>query len=175
MYALLNSHTLLISKRDIWYDKEAFYDYLNKNKVTHMNATPSFLKQYDLSQVKYLKRLCVSGEAFSEAFYKKITKEFKEPILNGYGPTECSIGAIVNLIKHKKDNIYSIGSLLSNLKCYILDNNKQMVPIGAAGELYLGGVGVACGYLNRDDLTQEKFISNMFHTDLEKKQKQSTL
>jgi N-(5-amino-5-carboxypentanoyl)-L-cysteinyl-D-valine synthase len=155
-------------KRDLLLDHEKFYSYLNENKVTHLNATPSFLHQYNLSKIKHLRRLCVSGEAFSEAFYKKITNEFNVPILNGYGPTECSIGSIVNLVSQKKDNIYSIGSLVSNLKCYLLNKNKQLVPIGALGELYLGGVGVTKGYLNRDDLTSERFISNPFQSDLEK-------
>ncbi len=83
---------------------------------------------------------------------------------NVYGPTEATIWATLNKITHEYLKVSAqlkyipIGRPLNNLKIYILDKFLQPVPIGVAGELYIGGVGVAKGYLNRETLNQERFI-----------------
>jgi acyl-CoA synthetase (AMP-forming)/AMP-acid ligase II/acyl carrier protein len=89
-------------------------------------------------------------------------------IINEYGPTEATITSLVNRFK---GNALSIGTQISNTTIYILDSNLSVLPIEAVGELYIGGVGLARGYLNRADLTAEKFIANPFQTEEERNDK----
>jgi acyl carrier protein len=80
---------------------------------------------------------------------------------NCYGPTEVSIDA-TSWVCDRDSPVISIGRPIANQQVYILDRHLQPVPIGVAGEIYVGGAGVARGYLNRSDLTAEKFIDDPF-------------
>jgi len=83
---------------------------------------------------------------------------------NVYGPTEATI--CVTMAECRGDARKSpIGSPIANTQIYILDEHQQSVPVGVAGELYIGGVGLARGYMNQPQLTAEKFVSNPFSTD----------
>jgi amino acid adenylation domain-containing protein len=85
-------------------------------------------------------------------------------LVNNYGPTECTVvttsGPVYSNNSHNQ--LPSIGSPVANTRVYILDESGQQVPAGTPGELHVGGTGVARGYRNRPDLTQERFISNRF-------------
>src|SRR5262249_55124799 len=80
---------------------------------------------------------------------------------NLYGPTETTIGSSIQLLGEKGEAV-TIGRPIDNTKLYILDERFQAVPVGITGELYIGGDGVGRGYLNRPDLTAERFIPNPF-------------
>ena len=82
-------------------------------------------------------------------------------IYNEYGPTEATVGCSVQYISSSDADI-SIGKPIANTDLYILDNNLAVVPIGIAGELYIGGFGLARAYLNNPELTAEKFIPHPF-------------
>jgi acyl-CoA synthetase (AMP-forming)/AMP-acid ligase II len=84
--------------------------------------------------------------------------------LNAYGPTECTTFTTTYQIESVTDDAKSvpIGSPISNVQVYILDDHLRPVPIGAAGEIYIGGEGVALGYLNRPELTAGRFIADPF-------------
>jgi acyl carrier protein len=86
------------------------------------------------------------------------------PFWNFYGPTEATVWATAYKIESSESNIQSvpIGRPLANVRTYILDSRLQPVPIGAPGELYIGGAGVSRGYLNRPELTTELFKPNPF-------------
>ena len=107
----------------------------------------------------------IGGEALTEkhiSFWQKHAP--KTRLINEYGPTETVVGCCVYEVEDKSypgGNI-PIGKPIANTQLYILDSNLQPVPIGVAGELYIGGAGVARGYWNRPELTQEKFIENPF-------------
>jgi long-subunit acyl-CoA synthetase (AMP-forming) len=86
-------------------------------------------------------------------------------IINGYGPTEATICATLYNVPASlapKRNT-PIGRAVQNLQIYLLDSYGQLVPLGVPGEIYIGGVGVAHGYLNRPDLTSERFIADPFN------------
>ena len=100
---------------------------------------------------KSLRALTIGGEKLFTI------KKPSYKLYNAYGPTECTIIATVYEIVDDYDSAI-IGSPIDNYELYILDSNMQVVPIGAAGELCIGGAGVSRGYLNREDLTTEKFI-----------------
>ena len=88
-------------------------------------------------------------------------------IINEYGPTESTV-KFSHKILENADEINCIGGEIENLRGYILDKNLNLLPIGAVGELYIGGEGVARGYLNREELTKERFIKNPYQTEEEK-------
>lgn len=156
--ALLNGYTLLLVKEKLWLNKEEFYHYLNENRVTHVEATPTLLEQYEFNKILNLRRIVSGGEYFSIECYRKIKIKNKQ-IINTYGPTETTINAVLNVIEN--DRIY-IGKPVANTQCYILNKFLVPLPIGAIGELFIGGGGVARGYLNKPDLTSEKFIADPF-------------
>lgn len=87
------------------------------------------------------------------------------PLLNAYGPAECADDVTLQRIAVAPDasvRYVPIGQPVANMQTYILDSYQQPVPVGICGELYIGGVGVGRGYLNRPDLTAERFIPNLF-------------
>jgi amino acid adenylation domain-containing protein len=84
-------------------------------------------------------------------------------LLNAYGPTEATITAMVWEVRDEMIGVRTpIGRPLPGRCCFVLDRNMNLTPIGVAGELYLGGIGLARGYLNRSDLTAERFVTNPF-------------
>ncbi|WP_430909644.1 aminotransferase class III-fold pyridoxal phosphate-dependent enzyme, partial [Maribacter sp. 2-571] len=100
-------------------------------------------------------KLCLAGgEALPVSVAKKLSNSFRK-VYNVYGPTETVIWSSINEITGN-DNY--IGKPLPNERAYVLDSFQKPVPIGVIGELYIGGAGVARGYLNRGELTQERFV-----------------
>ena len=94
---------------------------------------------------------------------RSVTKPESFNFVNAYGPTEaCVIASLGPNLMPDEESVPSIGTPHRNGQCYVLDENMAPVPIGVVGELYIGGAGVALGYLNREELTQEKFIENPF-------------
>ena len=159
--ALLNGYRLVLVPNQLWLASDEFYNYLRTNKVTHINATPSFIENYDFRQISSVKRLVLGGEQLKESHYNKLKCADNQTIINAYGPTEVTITSIVNIIKY---NDLSIGAPIPNAKIYVLDSTLSPLPIGSIGELYIGGAGLTRGYLNRPDLTAERFIANPFRT-----------
>ncbi len=146
--------------------------------VTHLNLVPSMFRYIleSLSQAKEnIRKLRSLKYIFSagEALKPDIVKQFKElgtdiRLENIYGPTECTIYATKYSLKaHQNEAMVPIGTPLSNLRCYIVDKHNRLQPVGVPGELCLSGVGLARGYLNRDELNKEKFVTNPFITEAE--------
>ena len=166
--ALLNGQTLVILDDEMRTDKQRLYRYMSENSITYLSGTPSVLSLYDFSSVKSLKRIDAIGEDFTEPVFQKIRNTFQGTIINGYGPTEISITSHKRLyeINESRTN-KSIGFPINNTACYVLNNIMKRVPVGGVGELFIGGVGVTRGYLNRPDITAERFIENPFQTEIE--------
>jgi amino acid adenylation domain-containing protein len=113
-----------------------------------------------------VKQLIIGGEALSVSHVRRaLTLLSKTQIINGYGPSECTVfSACYGIPKQLDQNVNSIpiGKPIGDRKVYLLDHNLQRVPMGVAGEIYIGGKGVARGYLNQPMLTHKKFIDNPF-------------
>ncbi|KAE8375538.1 hypothetical protein BDV26DRAFT_294926 [Aspergillus bertholletiae] len=169
--AILNGQTLLVLNDDMRGDKERLYQYIEKNRVTYLSGTPSVVSMYEFNRFKdHLRRVDCVGEAFSEPVFDKIRDTFHGLVINGYGPTEVSITTHKRLYPFpERRTDKSIGRQVHNSTSYVLNEDMKRVPIGAVGELYLGGQGVGRGYHNRPDVTAERFIPNPFQTEQEKK------
>lgn len=132
-----------------------------KNDVNVIQTTPSkfsFLisDESNLDFIKNMKLILLGGEAFPSALLNTITKYSKSKIFNMYGPTETTVWSSVKELTHEKQ--ITIGKPIGNTKIYVLDNDLNEVPINVPGKIFIGGDGVTKGYLNREELTSEKFI-----------------
>jgi amino acid adenylation domain-containing protein len=128
---------------------------------TFMQATPAtwrLLIEAGWNGDPRLKIFC-GGEALKPELANELRPRCKE-LWNFYGPTETTIWSTA--WKVNAESTILIGRPLANTRLYILDSSLRTVPVGTAGELHIGGAGVARGYLNRDQLTAEKFINNSF-------------
>jgi amino acid adenylation domain-containing protein len=118
-----------------------------------------------LEDLMLLHQLFAGGDVLSVSHVQKFLQEQGNcKLINGYGPTENTTFTCFYRIEDAKQlgNSVPIGKPIANTQVYILDAHLQLLPIGVPGELYIGGDGLAKGYLNRPELTQEKFILNPF-------------
>ena len=157
LLSLSSGGTLFIVTNDTIADGNLFMDYVAQNKITYLDATPSFIGSLDPTRFSTLKRLAIGGEALPEALLKQFSGHVPF-IINGYGPTEASVTPISGF------DSTLIGKPIKNTRVYILDLHMNPVPVGVMGELYIGGICLARGYLNRVELTHDRFVDNPFAT-----------
>jgi len=139
-----------------------------RHGVTHLQCTPSMARMIAMNDearlaLSGLKTLMLGGEALPGALVTDLRKASPARILNMYGPTEATIWSSVNEVT-EVEPIANIGTPLANQQMYVLDESLAPVPPGAAGELWIGGDGVARGYFQREDLTAERFRPDPFVT-----------
>ena len=137
--------------------------FLKQNRITHAVLPPSALAVLPWEQLSDLGVICVAGEACGIELVKKWGAGRR--FYNLYGPTEGSIWTTATLPLDQNFRI-TIGRPISNTSLYILDNELRPVPVGITGEMYIGGDGLARGYVNHAELTAEKFIPNPFGKEL---------
>jgi amino acid adenylation domain-containing protein len=134
---------------------------IQQQGITHATLTPAVLvalpEKLDLKPVK---TLVVAGEAVTSALVKRWAAGRR--MFNAYGPTEATVWASLYLCDAEEEGNPPIGRSIPNIQIYILDQWGNPVPVGVAGELHIGGAGVARGYLNCPELTQRKFVANPF-------------
>ena len=141
---------------------------IKKNNVQLIQMTPSrmqiFLDNIDeIPNLNQLKYVTLAGEALPLRLRDELLKLGVKKVYNGYGPSETTVFSTFTDVT--KMNEINIGIPISNTQIYILDRNLNIVPIGVAGELYISGDGVGLGYLNREDLTNERYINNPFFSN----------
>lgn len=136
---------------------------IHEHQVSHTLCLPSL---YDIlldmgqeDQLASLKTVVVAGEACPAHLPNKHRTHLPQARLyNEYGPTEGTVWSTVYEFTAEHP-LVPIGRPIPGMKTYILDSNQQLVPIGVPGELYIGGVGLTAGYINRPELTEEKFVT----------------
>ncbi|WP_152537428.1 non-ribosomal peptide synthetase [Aquimarina pacifica] len=161
---------LLLGKRIAIYsgtlnDVRQYAKHIVENKVDFVKNTPSLLGNIPLdyfSEYK-IKQAFIGGEKLENFQLVHVLKYITTPI-DEYGPTETTVG-VTHSKKEQVSSNTNIGGPIKNIKLYILDTNMQPVPVGVVGELFVGGAGLSRGYLNRPELTKERFISNPFATE----------
>ena len=141
---------------------------IKKNNVQLIQMTPSrmqiFLDNIDeIPNLNQLKYVTLAGEALPLRLRDELLKLGVKKVYNGYGPSETTVFSTFTDVT--KMNEINIGIPISNTQIYILDRNLNIVHIGFAGELYISGDGVGLGYLNREDLTNERYINNPFFSN----------
>ncbi len=166
----IGSGKLVILKPDYEKEPDKILDEIIKNGVSHINFTSSmfnifmnYLSEKNIKSLGKLKYILTAGEALKISditFVNKLLKSIK--VENLYGPTEASIYATIYSVDNIDGSTISIGKPVDNGKIYILDKYRNLLPVGIKGELYISGKGLGRGYLNRKDLTKEKFIDNRF-------------
>lgn len=137
----------------------ALMRFLQEQAITHITLPPTALALLPAEEFSALQTIVVAGEACSIDLVTKWSKDRR--FFNAYGPTEYTVCATINECTDDGSKPH-IGRPIANTQIYLLDAQRKRVPIGAVGELYIGGVGLARGYLNRSELTAEKFIPNPF-------------
>ncbi len=137
-----------------------------RHKVTHMQCTPSMAQMLVMNDearyaLGHLQHMMIGGEALPGALVSELNKITQAQIQNMYGPTETTIWSTTEMAEPVA-GVVNVGTPIANTQVYVLDDAMVPVPIGSAGELYIGGAGVARGYWQREDLTAERFVPDPF-------------
>ena len=155
--------SIVIATREEAADGAALAALLRNSNASIMQATPAtwrLLVGANFDSQRPLKVLC-GGEAFPADLARELTERFAE-VHNMYGPTETTVWSTTQRLL--PDEPISIGHPIDNTSIYILDREGTPTPIGVPGELVIGGLGVALGYLDRAELTRERFVPDPFST-----------
>jgi amino acid adenylation domain-containing protein len=166
--ALLNGARVVIVPQETAMDSARLGALLSSQHVTVLWMTIGLLTQHaDIiaSAGSELRYLITGGDTVDPSVVRRVKRNGGlTKVLNAYGPTECTTFSTTYPIEKLDEEVKTlpIGRPISNTTVYILNRCLQPAPIGAAGELYIGGPGVALGYLNRPELTEERFIADPF-------------
>ncbi|WP_129645515.1 non-ribosomal peptide synthetase [Peristeroidobacter agariperforans] len=172
---LCTGGTLVLIDEWIRRDARALGEYLNAQRIERLFVPPLMLQSVAESYLsagetpKYLRDVITAGEQLRIS--PEIARLFQQldgcRLHNHYGPTETHVVTTLTLSGDPKDwpTLPAIGKPIANTKLYVLDGQRQPVPLDVAGELYIGGANVARGYLHRHELTAERFIRDPFSDD----------
>nr|WP_256560316.1 non-ribosomal peptide synthase/polyketide synthase [Myxococcus dinghuensis] len=168
--ALLNGGRLVLYPADaLPSDLARLGDVLERHGVTYIHLPSGLFSQLVEHRPDVLRRLRevhVGGDVLSATHARRMLSAMRVSLTNGYGPTECSVVATafpLTKLEHVGESV-PIGRPIANTQVYVLDADLHPVPIGVPGELFLGGEGLARGYVSRPALTAERFIPHPFAT-----------
>src|SRR6185312_9644204 len=159
---LVGARTVLASREQAA-DGEQLRRLIEQHDVTFLQATPvtwRLLLGAGWRGKPDMQIVC-TGEAMPPELARALTPIVRR-LWNLYGPTETTIWSTGYLVEDGEEPVL-IGRPVANTRCYVLDEHLQPLPIGAIGELYIAGAGLARGYLKRPELTAEKFVADPFH------------
>ncbi|GKT02446.1 amino acid adenylation domain-containing protein [Acidovorax sp. SUPP3434] len=164
---------LALREEELWTAEQA-YEALRRYGVTNAAFPPAYLGQiadwaHQRDDVPPVELYVFGGEAMPKAAYEKVRSSLRPRLLiNGYGPTETVVTPLIwkTTADRSFDCAYApIGRPVGERSAYVLDAGLQLVPRGMVGELYIGGYGLARGYLGRSALTAERFVASPFDKD----------
>lgn len=165
---LTSGGKLFLVSKSTKHNLKELWSFIVLNQIDIVNTVPSLMNvlldhvnSHDNLRFKYI---ILAGEVFSKNLYLRLKESLPaEKIINIYGPTEATINTTLYECKPEEMNAtVPIGKPLMNYTVLTLDEDLNMLPIGADGEIYISGVGLARGYLNNPELTAEKFVANPF-------------
>ncbi|MEV7570941.1 amino acid adenylation domain-containing protein [Streptomyces tanashiensis] len=153
----------------------SFAELCERHRVTLVQGTPSLFtavaaEPAALESLRGLRALLIGGEAFPSGLARRLLEALPEVrIHNMYGPTETTIWSTVHELDARRDataDTISIGRPIANTEVRVVDERGRPLPVGVSGELWIGGDGVAAGYIGRPDLTAERFVTGVEGTGL---------
>jgi amino acid adenylation domain-containing protein/non-ribosomal peptide synthase protein (TIGR01720 family) len=166
--ALISGASLVLRSPEMIRTAETFVTTIRQQQITLLDLPTAYWQQLtqdmiaeNLTLPPSVRLVIIGGEAAS-AQDLKAWQPFQTRLINTYGPTETTI--VATWWEVESAGTVSIGKPIPNVYTYVLDQNLHQVPIGIPGELYIGGSGVALGYLNQDYLTVERFIPDPFRS-----------
>jgi len=173
--SLLCGGQLHILPKETYLSGRKVLNYIEENEITFLKVTPSLFSifvhtpEFLASRLKSLRLVVLGGEAIQLKDVEKAHGIFPHiQFMNHYGPTEATIGCIARFIDFNRFEEYkkntTIGKPIDNAAAYILDRYLHMLPVGVPGELCLSGTCIAGGYLNRPELTAEKFCPGLYRS-----------
>jgi len=142
---------------------------IRNHRITHLQCTPSMARflissQETFESLRGLRKLMLGGESLPSGLVAQLRQVVSGEIFNFYGPTETTVWSAAHRIA-RDQAVIPIGRPVANTQTYVLDAHLKPVPLGAAGELFIGGAGVVRGYLNRPEMTTEKFLPDPFRPE----------
>ncbi|MED2926253.1 amino acid adenylation domain-containing protein, partial [Bacillus thuringiensis] len=160
--ALLNGAELHILSDEVINNYIHFEEYINYQKITVATLPPVYVNNINIDKIKTLRLLVTAGSQINKKLLGEIANKIE--YINAYGPTETTICSTMWKYEDNIAELYTvpIGKPIRNLKAYIVGKNNELLPIGVSGELCISGGSLARGYLNKEELTSEKFIDNPF-------------
>jgi len=164
LLSLLNGLTIYYANDDESKMQSKLAKLITENEIEIIQTTPTKMKMYmqdksDLAWLSHLKVIILGGEVFPESLYEELRHYTDARIWNIYGPTETTVWSSVDEVTSP---IITIGNPIANTQILICNEKGALCPVGIAGELCIAGDGVCRGYLNRVELTAEKFIDNPY-------------
>ena len=164
LLSLLNGLTVYYANDDESKMQSKLAKLVIENEIEVIQTTPTKMKMYmqdksDLAWLSHLKVIILGGEVFPESLYEELRHYTEARIWNIYGPTETTVWSSVDEVT---SSAITIGNPIANTQILICNEKGDLCPVGIAGELCIAGDGVCRGYLNREELTAEKFIDNPY-------------
>ncbi|MCP4146188.1 MAG: amino acid adenylation domain-containing protein, partial [bacterium] len=155
--ALLSGAALVLADKMEMLEMSRFEKFIDTQVLTHIHAVPSFVSAIPVKKYAGLRRMVSGGDYCPPELLKKWTKYCD--FINEYGPTETTVTSIQLPVKKGQEiETVTIGKPLDNTTLYVLDEEMKPVPPGVPAQLYIGGSGVTRGYMNRPELTAERFV-----------------
>jgi len=166
-WPLLNGARLVVARPGGHQDPAYLVNLIREQQITMVHFVPSmlqlFVEQPGVESCRSLRNVICSGEALRYELQERFFAGLDAKLHNLYGPTEAAVDVTYWECRRDGDEqIVPIGRPIANIQIYVLDREMQPVPVGVGGELYIGGAGVGRGYLDRADLTAERFVPNPF-------------
>ncbi|PQM19309.1 AMP-binding protein, partial [Streptomyces xinghaiensis] len=160
---LLAGGRLILAEREEVLDPARLLGLIDRSGATFLQATPTFCQAVLAAEPKALEglRVLMGGEAISASLSDAV-REVARDLTNGYGPTETSVYSVAGTVEGPMGTVPGIGRPVAGTDVYVLDERLRPVPVGAPGELYIAGAGVARGYVGRPGLTAERFVADPF-------------
>ena len=145
-------------------DAAGMLDFLERHRIAAFECTPSHLRLLLgagllKGRAGNLRKVLLGGEPIDAVLWRTLAQSGSTQFFNMYGPTECSVDASCGPVEGRRPNI---GRSMPGARIYLLDRDGQPVPLGVAGEIHIGGAGVARGYLDRAELTAQRFLPDVF-------------
>ena len=163
MMALCSGAALHLATREDSWPGEPLRRTIENAGITHLTLPPAALAVMGDPETLAPMSLIVAGDACPPTLANQWAR--RHALFNAYGPTEATVCASIHRVTAEDEGRLPIGTPMANVQIHLLDAMQNLVPLGAVGEICIGGTGVARGYLDRPELTSERFIADPFTAD----------